>query len=107
MAASHSCDNVLELINPPTTPDEQQVYDLQNKVMLPMFSEKLLTSKGKVLLQAQQATKDSHVLWQQLKKACQGHVETNIVGGNIWTKLVTFHIGDSWRKGYCSIFFDK
>jgi hypothetical protein len=28
MAASHTCDNVLELSNPLTTPDEFQVYDL-------------------------------------------------------------------------------
>jgi hypothetical protein len=64
----------------------------------------LLTSKGNVLLRAQQATKDFHVLWQQLEKAYQGHVETYIDAGNIWTKLVMFHIEDSWRKGYCSFF---
>jgi hypothetical protein len=86
MAACHSCDNVLELSNPPTTTDEQHVYDRQNKFMFSMFSEKLLTSKGKVLLRAQQATKDSHVLWQQLEKAYQGHhVETDIDAGNIQT----------------------
>jgi hypothetical protein len=31
-------------------------------------------------------------------------VETNIDAGNLWNKLVTFHIGNSWRKGYCSFF---
>jgi hypothetical protein len=104
MAASHSVDNVLELTNPPITPDEHKVYDLQNKFLFSMFSEKLLTSKSKVLLRGQQATKDSHELWQQLAKAYQGHVETDIDAGNIRNKLVTFHIGDSWRKGYCSFF---
>jgi hypothetical protein len=50
MATSHGCDNVLELSKLPTTPNEQQFYELQNKVMLSMFSETLLTSRGKVLL---------------------------------------------------------
>jgi hypothetical protein len=104
MAASHSCDNVLELSNPPTTPEEHQVYDLQNKFMFSIFSEKLLTSKGNVLMRAQQTTKDSYVLWKQLEKAHQGNVETDINVGNIQTKLVMFHIRDSWRKGYCSFF---
>jgi hypothetical protein len=31
-------------------------------------------------------------------------VETDIDAGNIWTKLVTFHLGDSWRKCYYSFF---
>jgi hypothetical protein len=104
MAVSHSCDNVLELRYPPTTPDGHQVYDRQNKFMLSMFSEKLFISKGKVLLRAQQTTKDSHALWKELEKAYQGHVETDIDAGNIWTKLVTFHIRDSCRIGYCSFF---
>jgi hypothetical protein len=45
MATSHGCNNVLELSKPLTTPSEQQVYDLQNKFMLILFLEKLLTLK--------------------------------------------------------------
>jgi hypothetical protein len=50
ITASHSCANVLELRKPPITPDEQEFYHLQNKFMVSMFSEMLLTSKGIVLL---------------------------------------------------------
>jgi hypothetical protein len=98
MEASHLCDIVLELSNPPTTPDEHQVFDLQNKFMFSMLSKKLLTSKGKVSLGKQQATKDSNALWQKLEKAYQGHVETNIDSGSIQNMLVTFHIGNSQER---------
>jgi hypothetical protein len=30
--------------------------------------------------------------------------ETDIDALNMWNNLVTFHMGDSWRKGYCSLF---
>jgi hypothetical protein len=49
MAASHGCNNVFKLIKAPITPGENQVYNLQNKFMISMFSEKLFTSKGNVL----------------------------------------------------------
>lgn len=49
MAPSHRCDNVSKLIKAPIIPGEKQVYNLQNKFMISMFSEKLLTSKGNVL----------------------------------------------------------
>ncbi len=69
-----------------------------------MFSEKLLTSKGKVLLRAQQTTKFPMHSGSNYRRHSKGHVETDIDAGNIWTKLVTFHIGNSLRKGYCSLF---
>jgi hypothetical protein len=31
-------------------------------------------------------------------------VKTDIDAGNIRNKLVPFHVGDSWRKAYCSLF---
>jgi hypothetical protein len=97
-AASHDTMDILDpAFTPP--PSDATVFE-QKRFMYNVFSQCILTSKGKVCVRAHEKDLDAQQVYKDLLAIYADQLTMQLDATNIRSELTTMKLDDKWRKSY-------
>ncbi len=98
-ARAQNVSNVLDDSYVPTTNDDKELFQEQQKYMFSVFEKTLKTQNGLNILRSHHNNSDAQQVWKEL---CQKYVKStraDIQAGNLMTYISSAKLGDSSWKG--------
>ena len=104
MANSHGTSYVLDLSYVPNSPQEQELFNLQNNFMYIVFEQCLLTSKSKLLIQLHEDTMDAQKVFMGLLQAYEEDLSGQLRASDLRAELTLMHLDDKWKSFFENFF---
>jgi hypothetical protein len=98
-AASH---DTLEILDPNFVPaaGQEVVFEQKQKFMYNVFTNIILTSKGKVSVRAESETLNAQKVYASLLEAYNDQLSSRLSASKLRSELTVMRLDSKWRKGF-------
>ena len=102
LRATAACHDTLEVLDPAYIPPSGSVvaFEQKSKFMYNVFSQCILSSKGKVCVRAHERTLDGQAVYDELLAVYTDQLSAQIDATTLRSELTIMKLDDKWRKSY-------
>jgi Reverse transcriptase (RNA-dependent DNA polymerase) len=98
-AANH---DTLDVLNPSYVPSTELAlaFDQKQKFMYNVFTQCILTSKGKVCVRSEETTMNAQAVYKSLLSVYNDNLSASLDAAALRAELTMMKLDDKWRKGF-------
>jgi hypothetical protein len=98
-ANSHGLNDVLNPDYVPITPEEIELFRVQNNFMYSVFEQSMHTAKSRHVVQTHDVTANAQLVYAGLFSAYDEDISTSLAATDLRSELTLLRFDDTWKRG--------